>query len=51
VSKSFNVANLSPFFGLEESRTTPFQGGGWYDHASTDSLSNYISNFYRTYHS
>jgi hypothetical protein len=26
VSKSFNVADLSPFFGLEESRTTPFQG-------------------------
>jgi hypothetical protein len=28
VSKSFNVADLSPFFGLEESRTTSFQGGG-----------------------
>jgi hypothetical protein len=27
VSKSFNVAGLSPFFGLEKSRTTPFQGG------------------------
>jgi hypothetical protein len=27
VSKSFNVADLYPFFGLEESRTTPFQGG------------------------
>jgi hypothetical protein len=27
VSKSFNVAYLSPFFGLEELRTTPFQGG------------------------
>jgi hypothetical protein len=27
VSKSFNVADLSLFFGLEESRTTPFQGG------------------------
>jgi hypothetical protein len=26
VSKSFNVADLSPFFGLEESRTTPFRG-------------------------
>jgi len=24
VSISFNVANLSPFFGSEESRTTPF---------------------------
>jgi hypothetical protein len=28
VSKSFNVVDLSPFFGLEESRTTHFQGGG-----------------------
>ena len=28
VSTSFNVADLSPFFGLEESRTTLFQGGG-----------------------
>jgi hypothetical protein len=27
VSSYFNVANLSPFFGLEESRTTLFQGG------------------------
>ena len=27
VSSSFNVADLSPFFGLEESRTTLFQGG------------------------
>jgi hypothetical protein len=27
VSGSFNVADLSPFFGLEESRTTPFQEG------------------------
>jgi hypothetical protein len=27
VSKSFNVADLSPFFGLEESTMTPFQGG------------------------
>jgi hypothetical protein len=27
VSNSFNVADLSPFFGLEESRMTPFQGG------------------------
>jgi hypothetical protein len=27
VSKSFTVADLSPLFGLEESRTTPFQGG------------------------
>ncbi|WVZ84898.1 hypothetical protein U9M48_031868 [Paspalum notatum var. saurae] len=27
VSTSFNVADLSPFFGLEESRMTPFQGG------------------------
>jgi hypothetical protein len=27
VSTSFNVADLSPFFGLEESRTTPFQEG------------------------
>jgi hypothetical protein len=27
VSKSFNVDDLSPFFGLEESRMTPFQGG------------------------
>jgi hypothetical protein len=26
VSKSFNVADLSPFFGLEELRTDPFQG-------------------------
>ena len=25
VSTSFNVADLSPFFGLEESRMTPFQ--------------------------
>jgi hypothetical protein len=25
VSTSFNVASLSSFFGLEESRTTPFQ--------------------------
>jgi len=25
VSTSFNVADLSPFLGLEESRTTPFQ--------------------------
>jgi hypothetical protein len=28
VSSSFNVADLSPFFGLEESMTTLFQGGG-----------------------
>jgi hypothetical protein len=28
VSSSFNVADLSPFFELEESRTTLFQGGG-----------------------
>jgi hypothetical protein len=28
VSSSLNVADLSPFFGLEESRTTLFQGGG-----------------------
>ena len=27
VSTSFNVADLSPFFGLEESRMTPFQEG------------------------
>jgi hypothetical protein len=27
VSKSFNVADLSPFFGSEESRTTPFEWG------------------------
>ena len=27
VSTSFNVADLSPFFGLDESRTTPFQEG------------------------
>jgi hypothetical protein len=27
VSSGFNVADLSPFFGLEESRTTLFQGG------------------------
>jgi len=27
VSSSFNVADLSPFFGVEESRTTPFQEG------------------------
>ena len=27
VSTSFNVADLSPFFGLEESSTTPFQEG------------------------
>ena len=27
VSTSFNVVDLSPFFGLEESRTTLFQGG------------------------
>jgi hypothetical protein len=27
VSSSFSVANLSPFFGLEESRMTLFQGG------------------------
>jgi hypothetical protein len=27
VSSSFNVANLSPLFGLEESRMTLFQGG------------------------
>jgi hypothetical protein len=26
VSSSFNVSDLSPFFGLEESRTTLFQG-------------------------
>ena len=25
VSTSFNVADLSPFFGLDESRMTPFQ--------------------------
>ena len=25
VSSSFNVADLPPFFGVEESRTTPFQ--------------------------
>ena len=27
VSTSFNVADLSPFYGLDESRTTPFQEG------------------------
>ena len=27
VSATFNVANLSPFFGSTESRTTPFQEG------------------------
>jgi hypothetical protein len=27
VSSSFNVVDLSSFFGLEESRTTLFQGG------------------------
>jgi len=27
VSTSFNVADLSPFFGLEELRMTPFQEG------------------------
>jgi hypothetical protein len=27
VSTSFNVVDLSPFFVLEESRMTPFQGG------------------------
>lgn len=27
VSSSFNVADLSPFFGFEESRMTLFQGG------------------------
>jgi len=27
VSTSFNVADLSPFFGLDESRMTPFQEG------------------------
>jgi hypothetical protein len=27
VSTSFNVSDLSPFFGSEESRTTPFQEG------------------------
>ena len=27
VSTSFNVADLPPFFGLEESRMTLFQGG------------------------
>jgi hypothetical protein len=32
VSSSFNVTDLSPFFGLKESTTTPFEegeGGGW----------------------
>jgi predicted NUDIX family NTP pyrophosphohydrolase len=28
VNSSFNVVDLSPFFGLEESRMTLFQGGG-----------------------
>jgi hypothetical protein len=28
VSTSFNVSDLSPFFGLQESRTTLFKGGG-----------------------
>ena len=28
VSTSFNVADLSPFFGLEESRMTPLSRGG-----------------------
>jgi len=27
VSTSFKVADLSPFYGLDESRTTPFQVG------------------------
>jgi hypothetical protein len=27
VSTTFNVADLSPYHGMEESRTTPFQGG------------------------
>jgi hypothetical protein len=31
VSSSFNVADLSPFFGLEESRMNLFQGGGGED--------------------
>jgi len=34
VSTSFNVFDLSPFFGLEESRMTLFEGGGRYDHVS-----------------
>jgi hypothetical protein len=27
VSTTFNVSDLSPYYGTEESRTTPFQGG------------------------
>ena len=27
VSRTFNVSDLSPYFGPSESRTTPFQGG------------------------
>ena len=40
VSTSFNVTDLSPLFGFEESRMTPFQEGGDEDiptmHASSN---------------
>jgi hypothetical protein len=40
-SSSFNVTDLSPLFGLEETRTTLFQGGGWCDHTSIVSLADH----------
>lgn len=45
VSETFNVSDLSPYFGPNESRTTPFQGGEddediptFNDHAEDDHL-------------
>jgi hypothetical protein len=47
VSSSFNVDDLSPFFGLGESRMTLFQGGEWYDQTS---IVNLVDHSYWTYH-
>jgi hypothetical protein len=44
VSSNFNVADLSPFFGMEELRMTLFQGRGWYDQASIGNLADHSSN-------
>jgi hypothetical protein len=54
VSTSFNVSDLSPFFGLEESRMTLFEGGGWYAHVSVidhiDHIAGLANHSYRTNH-
>jgi hypothetical protein len=43
-----DLPDISHFFGLEESRMTLFQGGGWCDHTS---IVNLVGHSYWTYHS